>query len=199
MYVVTAPSRFEPVPTKGSRFVADVSPAATPEAARTFIEARRAEFANASHHCWAWRLGDDRQQSADDGEPGGSAGRPILAQIVGHEVIDVVVVVSRWFGGTKLGVGGLVRAYGGAAGQALDRAALERHVPTTALRFVHGYADDGVVEAVLRAFGAAVVDAQFGADVNRVVRVPSVDVERFVADLIERSAGRIVAQPVDRG
>lgn len=194
MHILKTSVRHEPEPTKGSRFVADVCPVSSPEEAKAYLAKVRAEFSNASHHCWAWRLLDGQQQSSDDGEPGGSAGRPILAQIVGHEVADVVVVVTRWFGGTKLGVGGLVRAYGGAAGQALDRAELEVHVPRTELEFVHAYADESAVEAALREFDAKVVNADFGADVRRRVSVPSTDAEAFAGSLEQRTSGRVVAR-----
>lgn len=194
MFVLAGPIRFEPEPTKGSRFLADVAPIESAADAKAIIEAVRAEFPNASHHCWAWRLGDGQQQSSDDGEPGGSAGRPILAQIVGHEVMDAVVVVTRWFGGTKLGVGGLVRAYGGAAGQALDRAELRRHIPMAEFLVRHAYADDGAVETTLREFSGTVVGAEFGAEVCRRVALPASDAVAFRDRLRERTAGRVVAQ-----
>lgn len=197
MYVLRAVVRHEAEPAKGSRFVADACPTTSPEEAKAFIARIREEFSNASHHCWAWRLLDGQQQSSDDGEPGGSAGRPILAQIAGHEVADVTVVVTRWFGGTKLGVGGLVRAYAGAAGQVLDRAEIEQHVPHSEYEFIHAYADAAAVEAALREFDATTVHAEFAADVRRRVSLPTADAPAFVRSLEQRTAGRVLAGPCD--
>ena len=106
---------------KKSRFLAFAVRVADPEAALEKV----AEIArsDATHNCWAYRIGDEYRFS-DDGEPGGSAGRPILAAIDGHGLDQVLVVVTRYFGGTKLGVGGLVRAYGGTASKCLDKANL---------------------------------------------------------------------------
>ena len=103
----------------------------TEEAAFKALKEVQLEFSDARHHCWAFLLHEgERSRSSDDGEPGGSAGRPILAQLVGHELSDLMVVVTRYFGGTKLGVGGLIRAYGGCAGKGLDQAARVEVVET---------------------------------------------------------------------
>jgi len=107
-----------------SRFLARAAPVDAAEKAAAFIA--RAGDHDASHNCWAWRIGATYRFS-DDGEPGGSAGRPILAAIDGQGLDRVAVVVSRWFGGIKLGVGGLVRAYGGCAAECL-RVAQRRHI-----------------------------------------------------------------------
>ncbi len=182
---LSAPSEFEDDPVKGSRFVARVAPAADePSALAEVAEARR-RWPDASHHCWAYRLRSGGHRSADDGEPGGSAGRPILAQIEGHDVHDVVVVVARWFGGTKLGVGGLIRAYGGCAGRALDRAPFVEVVPTVRLLVEHAYDDTGSVQAVVAARGLAVVDTAWAEAVRLRLEVPEpdrADVERALAD-----------------
>jgi uncharacterized YigZ family protein len=132
--------RHEPPKTKGSRHIATIAPVATTAAAEAVVARVRDEMPDATHHAFAWRLraGDGPSglsfRSSDDGEPSGSAGRPILAQIDGRELTDVVVVVTRYFGGTKLGVGGLVRAYGGAAAEALDLAEIVEVVPEVTLR-----------------------------------------------------------------
>jgi uncharacterized YigZ family protein len=113
----------------GSRFFAFVAPAADVAAAEAFVEALRKRYPDATHHCFAWRVGEPPvERSSDDGEPGGTAGAPMLQALRTAELADVVAVVVRWFGGTKLGKGGLVRAYGGAVRAALERlpVALER-------------------------------------------------------------------------
>ena len=139
--------RHEIDPIKGSRFLTSVAPAARVEEAEAFIERIRAEFAAASHNCWAYRCGREGEvfRSSDDGEPSGSAGRPILQQVEGHGLTNVAVVVTRWFGGTKLGVGGLMRAYGGAAGQTLDRTPQRTVIVKRRITVEHPYECSGAV------------------------------------------------------
>ena len=184
------PFRFQPPPVKGSRFIATVAPASTAEAAMAQVDAVRGAMPDARHHCWAWRLGDGTHRSADDGEPGGSAGRPILAMIDGHDLVDVVVVVTRYFGGVKLGVGGLIRAYGGAAGQALDRAAIVEREVTVPLTLVHAYDDTQAVAAVLAAEGLTPRDTVWEAAVRVALDVPEDRREAVVRALTDRTAGR---------
>ena len=104
---------------KHSRFIAQVAPADSPEAALGFLA--RVADPGATHNCWAYRIGAE-YRSSDDGEPSGTAGRPILAASEGQGYDQVMAVVTRWYGGIKLGAGGLVRAYGGAAAECLRRA-----------------------------------------------------------------------------
>lgn len=184
-------SRFQPAPVKGSRFLASVGPAHTEAQAAAFVSEVEAEYRDATHHCWAWRLHDGRFRSSDAGEPGGSAGRPILAQIEGRGLSDVVVVVSRWFGGTKLGVGGLIRAYGGAAGMALDRARVVEVDETTPLVVEHAYDDTGSVEAVVRAEGLDVLSADYGEVVRLTLSVPLDGLDRVRRLLCDRTSGRV--------
>lgn len=184
--------RHEPPPIKGSRFIAAVAPVADAAEAAAFVERLRAEFSDARHVCFAWRLGarGDATRSSDDGEPGGSAGRPILAQLEGHGVSDTVAVVVRYFGGVKLGVGGLMRAYGGAAGQCLDRADLEEVEVTRRVVVEHPYDCSGAVSGLLVAEGLTAEDAEYGATVRFALRLPEGHVGRIVHELTERTAGR---------
>jgi len=107
---------------KGSRFLALAYPAGSEQQAEGYVEGLRKRFHDATHHCYAWRLGvaGERTRSNDDGEPSGSAGRPIMGRIVSAGLTDVAVVVVRWFGGTKLGVPGLTKAYRESAAGVLD-------------------------------------------------------------------------------
>jgi uncharacterized YigZ family protein len=146
---------------KHSRFLARALPVDNADAALRLL----ADVADpdATHNCWAYRIGQD-YRSSDDGEPAGTAGRPILAAIDGQGFDQVVVVVTRWFGGIKLGAGGLVRAYGGATAECL-RTALRR--PLVALREIElraPFDDLGIVHAALATHGAAKLDERFDAD-----------------------------------
>jgi uncharacterized YigZ family protein len=127
-YVTLAgPARSE-VEVRRSRFVCDVSPVTSEAEARAFVELVRATSRDARHHCTAFVLGADAatMRSNDDGEPSGTAGAPMLEVLRGRGLTDVVAVVTRWFGGTLLGTGGLIRAYGDAVSLALDEARLLR-------------------------------------------------------------------------
>lgn len=139
-------------------------------AAIAFVEERRARHPDARHHCWAYSVGDDpahrNDRSSDDGEPGGTAGIPMLQVLHHREVVNTAVVVSRWFGGVKLGAGGLVRAYSGAVSAALDGATLVERVRRSRVHAVIGHADAGRVEAELRGRGAHVLDVHHGAEVT---------------------------------
>lgn len=185
-------SRYEPNKIKGSRFIACVAPAADEAAAAAFVDEVRAEFDDSRHVAYAWRLGPkgDVTRSNDDGEPSGSAGRPILLQLEGHEVTDVVAAVVRYFGGTKLGVGGLMRAYGGAAGQALDRAEIREVVMLQTIDVRHPYGDSGAVSGVLAAWNVEPADAEYGEDVCFRVRVPLSDADRFCRELKDATGAR---------
>ena len=187
---LAARTRFTLDPVKGSRFVATLGPASTEDEARALLDGVRAEWPNATHHCWAWRVSDGRTRSSDDGEPGGSAGRPILAQIEGHALDDTVVVVTRWYGGTKLGVGGLIRAYGGCAGKALDAAEIIETARTVPLIVTHGYADTGAVQAALSAAGLTPKATDFGAEVVVHLAVPEADVDDLARQLVDATGGR---------
>lgn len=180
---------------KGSRFWATVDQCATIDAALALVEAVRAQWPDATHHCWAWRGdGRDAWRYADDGEPSGSAGKPILNAIDGRDLSDVAVVVTRYFGGTKLGVGGLVRAYGACAAAALDAATIVFEPYTRTVHVQHAYDLSGTVESVLRAHALSPADAQYDSAVRLRFSIPEAAVPAFVADLEERCAGRATIQ-----
>jgi len=189
-WTVHTESQHETPPVKGSRFLATVAPAGSPEEARAVVSRIAETHPRANHHCWAFLLSDGTARSSDDGEPSGSAGRPILARIEGREATDIVVVVTRWFGGTKLGVGGLVRAYGGCAGVALDAA---EPVPVDVRVEVvirYGYSDTGAVDSVLSEYAAKDGATDYGAEVLRTVLVEPERVDALRLRLSENTSGR---------
>ncbi len=189
---IRTPVRIEPPKIKGSRFIASVTPVSSTEEAQAFLEARRDEFRDATHNCFAWRLADGEAfRYNDDGEPSGTAGRPILQEIDGRRLIGVAVVVTRYYGGTKLGSGGLVRAYGGAAAAALDQAdVVERPVVET-LRLCFAYDLDGPVRGVLSRFQLTASNADYGTAVSLRLAVPVGQVKAVKAALVDATAGRV--------
>ncbi len=190
--IVVAELRHEAQPTKGSRFIATVRPVSNEDEAKRFRDELAAEWPDASHHCWAWRIASPAiDRAGDDGEPSGSAGRPILNQLSGRDLLDTAVIVSRWFGGTKLGVGGLVRAYGGAAGEALELATTSPWVERTAIEVVHGHGDTGVVERVLAMFDVSIDDVDWSSEVTRRGSAAAEDLDALWAALADSTNGRI--------
>jgi uncharacterized YigZ family protein len=148
-----------------SRFLARVGRVEGEESARSLVGEVRATHHDARHHCTAFVIGPDRalRRSNDDGEPSGTAGRPMLEVISGREISDVVVVVTRWFGGTLLGTGGLARAYADATAAALDVAGTRDRVLWRRARVVAPIADAGALENRLRR-ATDVMDVTYGAD-----------------------------------
>lgn len=185
-----------------SRFIASAGPAASVEDARAFIAAIRAEMPDATHHVHAYIVGHGATTTlgmSDDGEPSGTAGRPVMALLRGSGLGDVVLVVTRYFGGTLLGTGGLVRAYGDAARAVLAVLPREEKVERRALALTLPYAAYEPAHRILMAHAGSVVEESFAADVTLRVLLPLAQVERFTAAIGEATAGqaRIVEQPAD--
>lgn len=144
---VAAPHRHGEV-VENSEFLAYARRSDTPEEALDFLAEIRAKYPDATHHCWAYRIGD-LYRFSDDGEPGGTAGAPILRAIEGQGLQHVTVVVVRYYGGVKLGTGGLVRAYGGAAAEVLRTAERLQVRPRLQLRVSVGFAEQGALYHLL--------------------------------------------------
>ncbi len=152
---------------RGSRFLAVVREARDDASAEASVQELRSEHPDATHHCWAWRLGDPvRERVSDDGEPAGTAGRPMLQVLRGRELSDVVAVVVRWFGGTKLGKGGLARAYAGAVREALESLSVALRVPSAALDLTVPYDRHGAVRRLIHPPEVQVIDEEYGAEVR---------------------------------
>ena len=166
---------------KGSKFLAFAYPVVSEEEVKAILESVRKEYYDARHHCYAWRLGlnGDQWRYNDDGEPSSTAGRPIYGQILSRERSDVLIVVVRYFGGTKLGVPGLIRAYRTAAADALDHAAVVEKVASEGFAVTFDYAGMDRVMRVLKDMGIAPLKYT-AEDVCRMeMRVRLSDVERF--------------------
>ncbi|CDF87066.1 hypothetical protein PKB_5761 [Pseudomonas knackmussii B13] len=178
-----------------SRFTCLAAPIASEAEAQAFLAAHR--DASAGHNCWAWKLGTQYRFS-DDGEPGGTAGRPMLAAIEGQDMDRVVVLVSRWFGGIKLGTGGLARAYGGCAAKCLQDAARIELVASTRLGFACAFAEHALLKARALALGASIEDEAYGAEGVEVrLSLPSARVDELQRLLGDLSRGRIQAQVLE--
>lgn len=177
------------IEVKRSRFLARAAPADSPEAALGWLAG--IADADATHNCWAYRIGAE-YRSSDDGEPAGTAGRPILAAIDGQGFDRVMVVVTRWYGGTNLGAGGLVRAYGGVAAECLRRAGRLPLIAMAALDLACGFADSAEVHAAIAAFGADKREERFDAEgVFFRISVPADRIEALKARLRDATRDRV--------
>jgi len=157
---------------KGSKFLAFAYPVSREDAVKDALQSLRKEYYDARHHCYAWRLGPEmsRYRSNDDGEPSGSAGQPIYGQIVSRELTDVLVVVVRYFGGTKLGVGGLIQAYRTAASDALDQSRIIERKVYDCLRLEFGYEQMNRVMKVIKDRQLDFEDQHFDLDCSLTIR-----------------------------
>jgi putative IMPACT (imprinted ancient) family translation regulator len=183
---------------RGSRFRAWIGRAADPDEAGGALAARAAIGRDATHHCWAYRVwqgGRIEEAGFDAGEPGGTAGRPILGALQAAELIQAVCVVSRWFGGVKLGTGGLVRAYADSARAAIDAARESGAVlaarQTVAFDVRFPYALSGAVQRVVSRFAAASADSAYGEVVEQELSVPADRADAFERALADGTAGAI--------
>lgn len=188
---------------RGSEFLGHVAPADTVAEAEAFVETVETEYDDATHNVPAYRVpagaasertpGDGemlREYSDDDGEPGGSAGKPALNVLEKREVRNVVAVVTRYYGGTNLGVGGLARAYSRAVTDAIDEAGLIEQRPHRRLVVRTGYDDSGTVRGVIESSGAE-FDADYDERVRFELRLPAVEVESLVERLNDATSGRV--------
>lgn len=180
---------------KRSRFIGTAGPAATVDEAQSFVAEVRERYSDATHNAWAFAvgIGDTAVRGmSDDGEPSGTAGQPILARIDGSGLGDLVVVVTRYFGGKKLGTGGLVRAYGGAAGQAIKALDVVEKVRVRRidLEDVH-YSHYGPLRGIIEAHGGQVIEADFGEAVYLRVAIPLDRLVPFANAVRDATAGAI--------
>ncbi|MFW7413446.1 IMPACT family protein [Demequina sp. SO4-18] len=183
---------------KKSVFLARLEPASSLEAADAVVARVRKDHWDARHHCVALVIGPhaDRQRSNDDGEPAGTAGAPMLEVLRHRDVTDVVAIVTRWFGGTLLGAGGLVRAYGGAVTGALDRAQLVDRVHLTRVTADAPHAESGRIVAYLHQWaethGAVLDEPTYGAVASLSIHVAPELVPVLEADVAALTGGEIV-------
>jgi uncharacterized YigZ family protein len=190
-YLTIARGAEAEIEVRRSRFLCTLERVGDEAAARAVVDRLRREHWDARHHCSAFVLGPRRdvERSSDDGEPAGTAGAPMLEVLRGHELSDVVVVVTRWFGGTLLGAGGLVRAYGDAVRAGLDRAGTLRRSLVREHLLDLDHADAGRIESELRARGVAVLDTAYAARVTLRLGVPPDQEARLAALVAELTAG----------
>ncbi|CEF50458.1 YigZ family protein [Lactococcus garvieae] len=180
---------------KKSRFICHLKRVYTEEEARAFISEIKKEHHKANHNCSAFTLGDRQeiQRSSDDGEPSGTAGVPMLEILKKREITNVCAVVTRYFGGIKLGAGGLIRAYAGSVGHALDQVGLVKFVTQEQLILTLDYGNYDGLQRFLSSQGLVISESEFLSDVTVKLFVDLDKTEQLLADLVEQFSGKISA------
>ena len=181
---------------KKSRFIAEVFPVVSEDEISAHIEKIKKEYWDARHHCWAYVIGQDpgTERMSDDGEPAGTAGKPILEVIRGRGLTDVLIVVTRYFGGTLLGTGGLVRAYTQAALEGLGHAGILRKVPGVRLRIGTDYTGLGKIQYLLARREISILDTVYTDRVEILAATAADMAESLKKEITEGTSGQAVIE-----
>ena len=181
---------------KRSRFIATVAHAATEEDAKAFVSLMRSEFPDATHNCWAYVAGPPgdtaRVGMSDDGEPHGTAGRPMLSVLLHSDIGEVVAVVTRYFGGTKLGTGGLVRAYSGSVKNALAGLSVKEKRDVVSLSVTLAYSMVTAFRSTIESFDSEITEENYGADVSFRIEVPKNSKGSLIRAITDLTSGEIL-------
>lgn len=185
---------------KKSRFIATVRLVENEEEALEFIEEMRKKYWNATHNCFAYVIGERKEtvRCSDDGEPSGTAGKPMLDVLLGEELYNVAVVVTRYFGGTLLGTGGLVRAYSKAVQEGLAQSIVIEKQYGAVLEIGTDYQGVGKIQYLIGEKKVPVLESEYTDTVKFRILLPIGEKERFVADMIEATNGRAVIQEKEK-
>lgn len=181
----------EKIKIKRSLFIAHAGPAITADAAEEFIARDRKEFHDATHHCYAYRIDRDLFRFSDDGEPSGTAGQPILSMLDKSRLFRAVVVVTRYFGGIKLGTGGLLRAYAEAAETVLSKMPRIKVIPVEHLKVLYPYPFTNQFNKIVHKFNVKISHSDFQEEVRADLEIPVKHLAEFQAALLQAGAGKI--------
>ena len=191
-YLTIAQAAKAETKVKGSRFIGEAASVTDAAGAREYLERVRKREYEATHHCYAYRLGVDSDieyKYSDDGEPNGSAGKPIYDCIAGRELTGIIIVVTRYYGGTKLGTGGLVRAYSQAALLSLEKAGQKINYITDSIRLTIEFSFYDQILKVIEKLKAKQTDSDFSEKVSLTVLIRKSLTEQFVRELTDISRG----------
>ncbi len=185
---------------KKSRFIAQIFPVSSEEEAFSYLEAVKKEYWDARHHCWAYIIGRNpaSERMSDDGEPAGTAGKPILEVLRGKGLTDVFAVVTRYFGGTLLGTGGLVRAYSGAVSEGLAHTEIITRIRGIKLMINTDYTGVGKIQYLLGQKKITVLDSVYTDKVTFFVLVPEDGEENLKKELLEATCGQVFMEAQSR-
>ena len=184
---------------KKSKFIATVKPVKTEEEAIAFIEELKKKYWNATHNCFAYVIGEQYhiQRCSDDGEPSGTAGKPMLDVLMGEKLHDTAVVVTRYFGGTLLGTGGLVRAYSGAVQEGLACSTIITKMPGNKLSIQTDYTGLGKIQYILGQRGIAILNSEYTEHVELEALIPQQELEAVMNEITEGTNGQAVMEVME--
>ena len=199
-YKTVKKDAFAEIEIKKSKFIAHIAEIKSEDEAETFIKQTRKKYYDATHNCSAYILNSDRgiKHSSDDGEPSGTAGKPILDVISGAGLSDIIVVVTRYFGGTELGTGGLVRAYSGAAAEVLKNAAVVEITEAKLMEFIIDYGLLPKLQHLCMELGIIIYETEYLEKVKISVLITEDNLGRFFKEVTEMTAGAITEASVVR-
>ena len=185
---------------KKSRFIATVRPVECEEEAIAFIDEMKKKYYDARHNCSAFVIGSKAQltRSSDDGEPSGTAGRPMLEVLLGSEIRNIAVVVTRYFGGTLLGTGGLVRAYSGAVKKALEECETAHQHFGVRLKIKTDYNGVGKIQYILSSKNINIEDSVYAENVEMTVIVPIEEYDRLCKEVTEATSARAGLEEIEK-
>ena len=191
-YLVPANEASAKITVKGSKFISHIFPVESKEQAEQVYASLQKKYYDATHNCFAYRIDENTFRYSDDGEPSGTAGRPILQVLDGAELFEVLCVVTRYFGGTKLGTGGLIRAYSDAAKEALKNLKIKEKIRTEVLNLKSAYGLENLIFHLLDQMSGKLVDSVYGDDIRLTVEIPRSNVDPFLKQLTDQSGGKIL-------
>ncbi len=179
------------IKVKGSRFLCSVIPCISKENAEKEYASIKKEYYDATHNCFAWRINEKEWRYSDDGEPSGTAGKPILQAIDGKKLNEVLCIVTRYFGGTKLGTGGLIRAYGDSTANTLAEVPLKIKTHWAELKIEFDYHFENLVRRALAEFDGKINDSDYSEKVRMTLALPQSVLESFKTKILEGSNSAI--------
>lgn len=181
---------------KNSRFIAHIAHTPDVDAARAFISETKEKYSDAGHNCWAYIAGppDDSQVLgfSDDGEPNGTAGKPMLNVLMGSGLGEISAVVTRYFGGTKLGTGGLVRAYGGTLNHALEELEVNEKIPEVLVSGTSEYSHQGMIEQILKSYNILDLKKVFAANISWQLKMDVREAPLAISEITDKTSGRVI-------
>jgi len=182
------------IKVKGSRFITTIRKVATIEEVERVLDEVKGEFPDATHNCYAWKVGHNKKSKyrySDDGEPNNTAGLPIFKAIMARKLTNVIVIVTRYFGGIKLGAGGLIRAYSKAAMDVLKQCESEKSYLTETAVFKTSFEFTSLVHNIVASFKAKLKDSQFEDEVTFTVEIRSSKYKIFKTKLKDGTNGQV--------
>jgi uncharacterized YigZ family protein len=194
IYLVPASTTNTEIKVKGSKFISAVFPVSSKEEAETVYADIKKKYYDATHNCFAYRINANNFRYSDDGEPNGTAGKPILQIIDNKGMNEILCVVTRYFGGTKLGVGGLMRAYSDSAKLAIDQVEIKKKIRSRRIKISLNYDLENSVRKLLNTYNGKLEESNYSEHINMNILIPESKAAAFEREIIEMSSNSITIE-----